>query len=135
MKRIMNGNGHGEWSITSSDYYKAFERLAAIEDILGDDYDLERLAAILNQRMSMREDVAERWKLTSDIHIDRLRELAQADRDGRCVVHCNDCRWGQMDDIDVMHCHKHHIHTKPDDFCSYGERKEYANEHQNPHGH
>ena len=61
-------------------------RLAAIEDILGDDYDLDRLAAIMNQRMSMREDVAERWKLTSDIPIDRLRELAQADRDGRCVV-------------------------------------------------
>ena len=36
---------------------KAFDRLAAIEDILGDEYDLER-----------------------------LRELAQADRDGRCVV-------------------------------------------------
>ena len=36
---------------------KAFDRLAAIEDILGDEYDLER-----------------------------LRELAQADREGRCVV-------------------------------------------------
>lgn len=35
----------------------AFDRLAAIEDILGDDYDL-----------------------------DRLRELEEADRDGRCVV-------------------------------------------------
>ena len=35
----------------------AIHRLAAIEDILGDDYDL-----------------------------DRLRELAQADREGRCVV-------------------------------------------------
>lgn len=35
----------------------AFNRLAAIENILGDDYDL-----------------------------DRLRDLAQADRDGRCVV-------------------------------------------------
>lgn len=34
-----------------------FERLAAIEDILGDDYDL-----------------------------DRLRQLLEADRDGRCVV-------------------------------------------------
>ena len=61
-------------------------RLSKIEDILGDDYDLDRLAAIMNQRMSMREDVAERWKLTSDIPIDRLRELAQADREGRCVV-------------------------------------------------
>lgn len=36
---------------------KAFDRLAAIEDILGDEYDLER-----------------------------LRELVQADREGRCVV-------------------------------------------------
>ena len=36
---------------------KAFDRLAAIEEILGDEYEL-----------------------------DRLRELAQADRDGRCVV-------------------------------------------------
>ena len=36
---------------------RAFDRLAAIEDILGDEYDL-----------------------------DRLRELAQADREGRCVV-------------------------------------------------
>ena len=36
---------------------KIWERLKAIEDILGDDYDL-----------------------------DRLRELAQADREGRCVV-------------------------------------------------
>lgn len=61
-------------------------RLSLIEDILGDDYDLDRLAEIMNQRMSMREDVAERWKLTSDIPLDRLRELAQADRDGRCVV-------------------------------------------------
>ena len=61
-------------------------RLSKIEDILGDDYDLDRLAAIMNQRMSMREDVAERWKLTSGIPLARLRELAQADRDGRCVV-------------------------------------------------
>ena len=36
---------------------RAFDRLAAIEDILGDDYDL-----------------------------DRLRELIQADREGRCFV-------------------------------------------------
>ena len=86
MERIMNSNGHGEWSIVGSDYFKAFERLAAIEDILGDDYDLDRLAEIMNQRMTMREDVAERWKLTSDIPLDRLRELARAEKEGRCVV-------------------------------------------------
>lgn len=39
------------------DIYETYARLAAIEDILGDDYDLSR-----------------------------LRDLVQADRDGRCVV-------------------------------------------------
>ena len=39
------------------DQLKSWERLKAIEDILGDEYDLER-----------------------------LRELAQADREGRCMV-------------------------------------------------
>lgn len=53
---------------------KAFDRLAAIEDILGNEYDLER-----------------------------LRELAQADREERCVV--LPCKVGdtvyQVDDIRV----------------------------------
>lgn len=43
--------------LKNSNRYSAIERLATIEDILGDDYDL-----------------------------DRLRQLVQADRDGRCVV-------------------------------------------------
>lgn len=42
----------------ASQHETAIHRLAAIEDILGDEYDLER-----------------------------LRELVQADREGRCVVH------------------------------------------------
>lgn len=46
----------GEFSAPCPDY-KRYQRLAAIEDILGDTYDL-----------------------------DRLRELVEADRDGRCVV-------------------------------------------------
>lgn len=41
----------------ASQHETAIHRLAAIEDILGDEYDL-----------------------------DRLRELVQADREGRCVV-------------------------------------------------
>lgn len=50
----------GKWRLKIGDTEysgKAVDRLAAIEDILGDEYDL-----------------------------DRLRELAQADREGRCVV-------------------------------------------------
>lgn len=51
-------------------YESLYKRLAAIEDILGDEYDL-----------------------------DRLRELAQADREGRCVV--PPCKVGQKVKVDV----------------------------------
>lgn len=68
---------------------EAIDRLAAIEDILcdgTDDYDLDRLAVMCNQRMSMRDEVSERFSLTAKIPLDRLREIAEAERDGRCVV-------------------------------------------------
>ena len=68
---------------------RIYNRLADIEDILcdgGDDYDLDRLAVMCNQRMTMREEVSQRFSLTAKIPLDRLRELAEADRDGRCVV-------------------------------------------------
>lgn len=66
-----------------------YYRLCQIEDILcdgGDEYDLDRLSVLCNQRMTMREEVSERFGLTAKIPLDRLRELAEADREGRCVV-------------------------------------------------
>lgn len=48
VKRIMNGDGTGYWSISGNDYFKAFCRLAKIEDILGDDYDLDRLRELVD---------------------------------------------------------------------------------------
>lgn len=65
-------------------YSHIWTRLNAIEDILGDDYELDRLSVLVNQRMTMREDVAARMKLVGGIPLDRLRELIRADRDGRC---------------------------------------------------
>ena len=58
MKRLTERLGNKVINVKyASQHETAIHRLAAIEDILGDEYDL-----------------------------DRLRELAQADRDGRCVV-------------------------------------------------
>ena len=66
-----------------------YYRLSQIEDILCDDtdeYDLDRLSVLCNQRMTMREEVSERFGLTAKIPLDRLREIAEAEREGRCVV-------------------------------------------------
>lgn len=66
-----------------------YYRLSQIEDILCDDtdeYDLDRLAVLCNQRMTMRDEVSQRFSLTAKIPLDRLREIAEAERDGRCVV-------------------------------------------------
>ena len=63
-----------------------YYRLSQIEDILGDEYDLDRLSVLCNQRMTMREEVSQRFSLTAKMPLDRLREIAEADREGRCVV-------------------------------------------------
>ena len=66
-----------------------YYRLSRVEDILcdgTDEYDLDRLAALCNQRMTMRDEVSQRFSLTAKIPLDRLREIAEAERDGRCVV-------------------------------------------------
>ena len=59
------------------------DRLAAIEDILGDEYDLDLLQ---KQIQAYREGRYIILKEPEQAGISRLRELAQADREGRCVV-------------------------------------------------
>lgn len=60
---------------------KAFDRLASIEDILGEEYDLDDLKTAMwckeTVGMAFSEDTAP---------VERLRELWFADKDGRCVV-------------------------------------------------
>ena len=72
---------------------KVIDRLAAIEDILGDDYDLDRLRELVEADREGRCTIISTPKrimvyenLECDIDVDRLRELVEADRAGRCVV-------------------------------------------------
>lgn len=63
------------------DIEKIYNRLAAIEDILGDEYELDDLKTAMwckeTVGMAFSEDTAP---------VERLRELWFADKDGRCVV-------------------------------------------------
>ena len=64
-----------------------YYRLSQIEDILGDEYDLDRLSVLCNQRMTMRDEVSQRFSLTAKIPLDRLRELVEMDSAG-CIPPC-----------------------------------------------
>ena len=66
---------------------KVYNRLKKIEDILGDEYDLDRLRVLCNQRMTMRDEMSERFSLTAKIPLDRLRELVEMDSAG-CIPPC-----------------------------------------------
>ena len=60
-----------------------YDRLADIEDILGNEYDLDLLQ---KQIQAYREGRYIILKEPEQAGVSRLRELAQADREGRCVV-------------------------------------------------
>lgn len=90
MKRLTERRKNGAINVRyAAEHETAIHRLAAIEDILcdsTDEYDLDRLSVLCNQRMTMRDELSQRFSLTAKIPLDRLRELAEADREGRCVV-------------------------------------------------
>ena len=56
---------------------RVVDKCADIEDIPGDDYDLDRLRELANQRMTLREDVAERMKIVRGIQTEKLREIVE----------------------------------------------------------
>lgn len=56
-----------------------------------------------------QDDYALRYDINELPTIDPIKAA------GGC--YCRECRWGQKDDIGVMHCHKYHIHKKTDGYC------------------
>ena len=73
------------------------DRLGAIEDILGDEYDLELVQKLIQAYKEGRYII---MKEPEQAGVSRLRELAQADREGRCVVlPLDDYTWTIRGDI------------------------------------
>ena len=78
---------------------KAFDRLAAIEDILGDEYDLDELSKAIDAQPTA--DVVE-------------------------VTFCKDCRYYQdakVNEKGFLICPASGMEITETDFCSYGQRK------------
>ena len=60
--------------------------LTAYEQTGMDPEAIERMVDAYGRGLTLREDAAERLELMRGISTARLRELAEADKDGRCVV-------------------------------------------------
>ena len=77
------------------------EELKSIREILGD-CDLDRLAVMMNQCMSMRDEVAERFRLTAKIPLDRLKDLVELEKN---IPHvCRFCVGCEMEPKDGHGC-------------------------------
>lgn len=98
MKRLTTRNENGTIGIGEplrpynyEDIKGVLERLANIEDILGDDYDLDRLRELIEACKGLYPSEIAENKLLIATRKDpeklaRMAELVEADRDGRCVV-------------------------------------------------
>lgn len=64
----------------------AAQRLSAYENTGMEPEEIERVLDAYGRGLTLRSDIAQKIELVKDIPVDRLRELAQADKDGRCVV-------------------------------------------------
>lgn len=83
MKRLTIRTNEASISFDCESIGDIVRRLAAIEDILGDEYDLDLVQKLIQAYREGRYIIL---KEPEKAGISRLRELAQADREGRCVV-------------------------------------------------
>lgn len=105
-------------------------RLAAIEDILGDEYDLDRLRVIMDAEQHGGLIVG--YGPGDSGEPGELGVMEEVAADYVVVVRCRDCKWFnhytmecESDDVATDHEDgaSFSINFGPDDFCSYGQRK------------
>lgn len=66
--------------------HETAKRLAAYEDTGLEPEEIARILDAYGRGMTLRTENAQRLEIVKDIQTDRLRELSQADREGRFVV-------------------------------------------------
>lgn len=81
-----------DWDGVKGTVFQAVRRLQEIENILGDTYDLDRLREAIDKKdeyerfMKQWEQMAEIAGAVKKVGAERVAELVEADKDGRCVV-------------------------------------------------
>ena len=108
MKRLTIRTNEASISFECESVGDIVRRLAAIEDILGEEYELEQIKGIFDEwhhylkfaseRNAIEEAVSDIYD-NGNVDWNRLRELVEADREGRCVV--LPCKVGQRVKVDV----------------------------------
>lgn len=112
---------------------KVYNRLKKIEDILGDEYDLDRLQVIMDAEqhggLIVGYGPGDPGEPGEPGELGVMEEVAA---DNVVVVRCRDCKWFnhytmecESDDVATDHegGASFSINFGPDDFCSYGQRK------------
>ena len=109
---------------------KVYNRLKKIEDILGDEYDLNRLRVIMDAEQHGGLIVG--YGPGDPGEPGELGVMEEVAADYVVVVRCRDCKWFnhytmecESDDVATDHegGASFSINFGPDDFCSYGQRK------------
>ena len=129
MRRLTGNCLPGEFALTM-----LYRRLKAIEDILGEDYDLERLTALVTGDNYTEEDMSAAY--TSGYEIGRKKTCdpcpaifaikAMAASDLQPVVRCKDCaQWpkAKANSKGFLICPASGRAIMATDFCSKGERR------------
>ena len=132
MKRLTERRPNG---VIHVDFIEAKEsvmsRLAAIEDILGDEYDLNQLRVIMDAEQHGGLIVG--YGPGDPGEPGELGVMEEVTADNVVVVRCRDCKWFnhytmecESDDVATDHegGASFSINFGLDDFCSYGQRKE-----------
>lgn len=104
MERLTYFDG-GKWRLKIGDTEysgKAVDRLAAYEDTGLEPCDYSAMAHALEQAERAREDLTEMIRQIGATGLDRLRELAQADREG--ITPCTFCRFNPPSSGDGKPC-------------------------------
>ena len=124
MKRLTERLENGVINVKyASQHETAIHRLVTIEDILGDEYDLERLQVIMDAEQ--RGGLIVGYGPGDPGEPGELGVMEEVAADNVVVVRCRECKhWLPRQGYSGCHHRRGLWEPQEDDYCSHGEREE-----------